>query len=319
MNQSFSRLATASIVAFLITSAANGQTQEPSTGQPAGGLSGDELMLDVQRRTAGHSTISARIRLRTDLLGEPLIGSGLYAQLRSSRGLLLRLELAVQVKNRQTSMKQVCDGRRLWIHRRMGQRESLGYVDLRQVEEVAQAAPQTLRARAMSSLLATGGLPKLLSQLQANFDFDAGSIEQATLGAMPVWRVNGSWRRESLALLAPDLVENAQPGVALDLRELPAHIPHGVTVTCGQDNLFPYRIAYQRTDTANSGTVAKPARPLVILEFIDVALGEELDPRQFDYRPGGVNIVDQTDIFIEGLGLARQAERPAQTGSGDRR
>ncbi len=284
---------------------ATAQTSEVSENQ----LSGNELIQDASRRTTGQSTVKARIRLRANLFGQPLIGSGTYAQLRSSRGLLLRLELAVQMGDRQTSVKQVCDGRHLWIHRRLGEVDSLSRVDLRRVEQAAQATPEPLRGDVMSSLLATGGLPKLMSQLQANFDFDTMPLRAGMLGDTAVWTVVGTWQPDALQQLLPDSRESIPEGET-GLHQLPPHVPHRVVVACGQDNLFPYRIEFNRLNEDHRSGGPPKDHAMMTLELLEVELGKELDPRQFNYNPGSAKFADQTDLFIQSLGLAARPDQP---------
>ena len=306
MKYTLSKLTLAGIAGMcLVAGSSAAQTAAaPTTTVPENQLSGKELMQDAARRTAGQSTVSARIRLRANLLGQPLIGSGTYAQLRSSRGLLLRLELAVQMGDQQTSVKQVCDDRHLWIHRRWGEVDSLSRVDLRRVEQAAQATPEPLRADVMSSLLATGGLPKLLSQLLANFDFDAAPPRARMVGDTAVWTVVGTWQPDALRQLLPDSQKWVPKGES-GLHQLPPHVPHRVVVTCGQDNLFPYRVEFNRVNEERRSAGQPGDHTIMTVELLEVELGKELDPRQFNYNPGNAKVADQTDLFIQSLGLAK--------------
>jgi hypothetical protein len=242
--------------------------------------------------------------LRTHLLGQQLVGSGSLVQLRSSRGLLLRMELRIPVGEQLTSVTQICDGRRLWILRRLADSEVLSYVELRHVEEAVKAAPDRMRADAASSVLASGGLPRLLRQLEANFDFDAAPLRQAALGDVPVWIAAGRWQPLRLVGFLPEQRQGIEAGEAPDLSKLPPHVPHFVTVTVGQDDLFPYRIAFLRQQ--EPGENQSQEEPLVVIEFFEVEIGAEVDPRQFDYDPGPMSAVDHTDLFIQSLGLSRK-------------
>ena len=110
---------------------------QQTAAQPAGDAKspeGQPLIQAAAKRIAEYKTISSRLRVRTDLMGQPLVGSGVYAQLASSAGLLVRMELAIQAGEQATSVRQISDGRDLWEHWRMAGVERVNHIDLRAVE-----------------------------------------------------------------------------------------------------------------------------------------------------------------------------------------
>ena len=258
---------------------------------------GQQLMRAAAQRTAQHVTIESQLRVRTDLMGQPLVGSGEYAQLRSSAGLLLRMELAIQAGEQATSVKQISDGRDLWEHWRMAGAERVNHIDLRRVEQALQQAPAGTAAVSTSANLATGGLPKLLLQLVANFEFDKAELRSGKVGEVPVWFVVGVWKPERLAAAAPQAVD----GDTISFQKLPVHLPHQVEVLLGRNDLFPYRITYQRWHAQDGKHVLRPA---VTTEFFEVAIDQPLDPTQFNYqKPSNLSVTDRTDAFIQSLGI----------------
>lgn len=267
----------------------NLKSEIPSNGQ--------QLMCDAAHRTAQHVTIESRLRIRTDLMGQPLVGSGEYAQLRSSAGLLLRMELAIQAGEQATSVKQISDGRDLWEHWRMAGTERVNHVDLRRVENALKQAPAGAATVATSANLASGGLPKLLHQLEQNFEFDKAEVQSGKVGQVPVWFAVGVWKPERLAAAAPQAVA----GDTISFEKLPVHLPHQVEVLIGKDDLFPYRVTYQRWHSQDGKHVLRPA---VTAEFFEVAIGTLLDPTQFNYqKPTNLSVADRTDAFIQSLGI----------------
>lgn len=305
-NSSIFALATTALLGW--NSVALGQTAAPPPeGAKAG--QGQQLVEAAIRRSAAHATVSAKLRIRTRLMEQLLVGSGEYAQLRSSNGLLLRLELSIQAGGKATSVKQVCDGRDLWMHWRLGDAEQLQHVDLARVERELADAPSALQARNPTATLATGGLPKLLTQLAENFDFGRAAPEAGELSNVAIWTAVGAWKPERLAALVPEACTDGKP----HLDRLPDQLPHQITIRFGQSDLFPYQLVFERWRVHGE---QRELVPMVIVEFYEVLLGGELDPRQFDYRPQQLNVVDRTESFLQTLGLpdakGRGSERNAK-------
>lgn len=293
MNFKLSNLALLSIAALCSTQTTQGFGQEAISSNPS---DGQTLIQRAAATTAQHVTIESRLRVRTDLMGQPLVGSGGYAQLRSSVGLLLRMELAIQTGEQATSVKQVSDGRDLWEHWRIGETERLNHVDLRRVQNAVKHAGGVVIG-ATSANLASGGLPKLLQQLEQNFDFSKAEVRSGKIADVPVWIAVGVWNPAQLAAAVPQ----AASGDEIAFDKLPAHLPHQVEILLGQKDLFPYRVTYHQWHKQDGKHVLKPA---VTTEFFEVAIGGELDPTQFHYqRPNHISVVDRTDAFIAALGI----------------
>ena len=258
------------------------------------------------RRSDALPSVEARLRLRTMLLGQPLLGTGQYAQLNSSAGVLLRMELAIQAGETTTSVTQVSDGKDLWEHWRLADKEHFHHVDLAHVARTLRGEESTAMSIGSTSSLASGGIPKLMTNLRESFDFSKTELAQSELGGIPVWVASGVWRLNKLAKVAPDSIEGNQ--VLMD--RLPAHIPHQVEITLGQQDLFPYRIAYRQW----RGSAGEPValQPMVTIEFFDVALGRQVDPTQFDFKkPENLVEVDRTEQYLRSLGVG-VARRPAR-------
>lgn len=267
------------------------------------------LVRRAASQTAKHVTIESRLRVRTDLLGQPLVGSGEYAQLESSGGVLLRMELAIQAGEQATSVKQLSDGRHLWEHWRIGDSERVNHVDLRRVRKALHEAGGV--AVGATSNLASGGLPKLLQQLEANFDFSQSKVRSGKLASVPVWSTAGTWKPARIASAAPEAVTGQQ----VELHRLPSHVPHRVELLIGQKDLFPYRVTYYRQHEVDGKRTWKP---VVTTEFFEVAIGESLDPTQFHYRqPTNLSVADRTDAFIHALGIRSPGE-PVKPGMATR-
>ena len=307
MNVSFSKLALLSVLALqVLISSVCAQSPSPSPVETAVAtqrVSGQALVQETARRLGSddYATVEAKMRVRTDLLGQPLVGSGRYAQLKSTTGLLLRMELAIQAGQQTTSIRHICDGSSLWEHWRIGENERVNQVDLKRVAKTLKQNPVPLSMT--SSNLASGGLPRLLSQLATNFDFDAGEVRSGKVGPkdgpnLDVWSVTGVWRSESLATAAPQAVAENK----IVLEKLPTHLPHQVELVIGQSDFFPYRVTYQKWERKEKQLVLIP---VVTTEFFEVRIGGALDPTQFQYaQPTHVHVADHTDVFLKSLGVA---------------
>ncbi len=264
--------------------------------------SGNRLMADAMAAVSTQTSIIAKIRQRTDLFGHELVGTGTYQQLGVGSDQRLRLELKVQVADRVTSLQQISDARFLWIRNDLGGDVQLSRIDLDKVRRALAKHEGKTAPNPGAQWPALGGLPKLLRGLNENFDF--GKPRRTQLSDIPVWTVEGTWRREKLAGLLPDQKDDILAGRPARLDELPEHLPDSVSVVLGQDDLFPYRIQYHR-HAAAGGAVdpSSPSKVIVSLELYEVLLGEPIDPLRFVYKPGDQLVADRTDRFLQSIGV----------------
>jgi hypothetical protein len=280
-------------------------------------------MADMLASVRGRDSISARIRQKIDVLGEKLVGTGSYLQ--QGRGELqkVRLELKIQVANQTTNLQQVCDGNFLWLQQDNLEKPTLTRIDVRRVREAA-FDQSGRRSRFDQIQLALCGLAKLIESLHENFEFKL--VQSDRLDGVPVWVVRGTWRPEALAETYPDpksaqaaaqgsTAENASgkslPPSAADLPpaktgKLPPHAPEVIVLLIGRDDLFPYRIEFRRRVEVDEKSPLRTdeTRPLLIMEWFEVALDTSLDERQFIYRPGDLEFTDGTKKLLERMGLA---------------
>ena len=248
------------------------------------------------------SSIAARVRLHADMFGNQMIGAGVYLQQGTGEGRETRLELKLPVGDRLATYQQICDGKYLWQLNDVNDKPQLTRID---VEHVKQASADGLMKRPSDSLAALlqGGLPKFVQNLRRSFAFV--HAEAGQLDTLPVWIVQGVWRPEALAPIAPELAKQAAEGRALDLNKLPAQMPEQVLLYLGQDDYFPYRIEYRRRPTKpgkNGAAASSSMSPILIIELYEVRLNGAIDPQQFVYQPSGIDMVDATEQTEKGLG-----------------
>ncbi len=249
-----------------------------------------------------------KLRQKARLFGQEVTGSGTYLQKQSPRGLLLRLDLKLQVGDQMSSLQQVCDGRFLWIRRDAANTVSVGRVDLERIRDAIRSSGRTSWVDASSNWLAVGGLAQLLAALGESFQFSAPQAVRTDKASL--WVVDGRWKPARLAELLPNQRDAILAGQAADPARLPPQLPTDVRVVLGQSDLMPYRIEYRRA--VPSGNTPPPeaaqTEPNVVLEILAIRRPQDLDPGLFAYEPGNQEVTDYTDLYVQALNLTPRAE-----------
>lgn len=254
------------------------------------------LLATAVRTLERRTSIAAKIRQEVNLFGKHLVGSGSYLEQRAGGKLRMRLELTLQVGDQTSSLVQVCDGKYLWTHRQLLGNTDLSRIDVSRARE-AQARAEKMPGKGGTGMLpGMGGLPKLLRALHASFDFT--DAQQGRWGKRKrlVWRLRGRWKTDRLVEILPSQKEAIEEGKPSELSQLPGHLPEQVILLLGQEDLFPYRVEYRRSDTAEG-------RPLVTMQLYDVVLDGPVDARRFIYNPGKAAFSDQTESYVKSLGV----------------
>ena len=269
-------------------------------------ISGQEVVARAAAQISRTPSLEAKIRQRVFLLGQELLGSGYYVQLRHRDGNQFRFDLRMQAGEQLTSFQHHNDGTYLWIRRDADGVQSLSRVSLERVAEAKRAAGQEPaigpNVAANSFNLGVGGLAQLLQGLDQHFAFGiAGTSE---IGGVPVWQVSGKWKRESLRMLLPQQADAIAAGAEPELNQLPQLVPHTVSLVLGRDTqipLFPYRVEFSRRDSETGRQ-----RLTLCMELHEVRLRPDLDARQFRFElEDEQRVEDETDAYLRKLGLAR--------------
>jgi hypothetical protein len=265
-------------------------------------------------------SVTARLRHQVLIGGQQLYGAGFYWQ--EGRGDELKIRLELQIAGQESRLLQVSNSRFQWLDRSLPTGRTISRVDLRQLRAVlaANKAREVRPGEASWSPAQTditinsGGLPRLLAALSENFTFLppqamrlVPALGQEPTGA-PYFAVVGHWRSEKLAAL----LELQQPTVdsqqSNSERQIPDRLPQEVLLLVDQVDLFPFRIEYRSIETRRTGDITGRAvpyqlstRPLVVLEFTEVAFDVPIAAGHFDYAPPHVDWVDHTATAIEKL------------------
>jgi hypothetical protein len=328
---------------FVARSTSESARSEPLPhSQPAGHGSpsvGDQLILQTAAQLERRDSVSARLRYQLFLGGQQLYGLGSYWQKGTGDELKVRLEM--QIAGQEANLLQVSNSRFLWVERRLPVGRTVTRLDLRHLRADALVSGSQLGdiqpgdaswTSSPPELVAhAGGLPSLLTALSESFQFrqpqtmrlatKSESGQQTT--SMPFFAVVGHWRKNKLSKLLASGTELGNAG------SIPARLPEEVLILVGQADLFPYRLEYRKLETPITADDAGPAipyqlsaRPMVVLEFTDVAFDVPTEPGQFNYTPGDAEWTDRTAVVLEKLRLARDrniAERGVTETAGARR
>src|SRR5262245_37117349 len=302
MKHRFAKLPRVGLAALMVIAAAvDGQCQEP-------GPSGQQLVADAAKRVAAEAAISAEMRFKIDAFGHELVGTGNYLQYGAETEKLVRMDLRMQVGDKLASVQEIRGEESYWVRREVPPAAPrLGRVDLRQRRKsLAQSSvPAGSDVLPQGDWIMLGGLARLVTALEQNFDFGAPRADELKFQAadgkalmkLPIWVVTGEWKRERLAELVAR--EVGKKGT------LPEQLPNRVEIVMGRTDdvlpLFPFRITYWRTGPAEKGSAEPPPpRELLTLELFNVSR-KRIDPREFQYQPGDQDVQNLTQFYVQRL------------------
>jgi hypothetical protein len=268
---------------------------------------GNDLLTQASTRLAAEPAISADLRYRIDAYGHELIGTGSYLQLASGASRLLKLELKMQVEGKPALLQEIRGEDFYWIRRDIPPNPPwLGRVNLRQLKSsLDPTLDNSSDVLPQGGWIVLGGLPRLLSSLANNFEFDAPRAEELehyaadgqTIESSPIWVLAGRWKPDRLKALTGN--GSAKPS------DLPEQLPDKVEVILGRTEklvlLFPYRVTYWRTPKADRAAArpgASESRKLLTLDLFNVTR-QDIDPGQFRFDAGDhQDILDLTASYI---------------------
>lgn len=251
-----------------------------------------------------HRSIEATMTERVELYGKQLVGTGRYLEERSEEGLRLRLELMFPVGTEPCVLLQVCNGRYFWRYEKFSGPAAVSRIDTARVAQALEEKGDLPQPGKIGNWPGLGGLPRLLRGLNAAFDFQR--IEETELGRLRAIRLQGSWKPERLARLLSGQNQAAKNANGSELDRLPPHVPHYVVLYLGKQHLFPCRIQYCR-NVKPPGPGLPPAKDIAIvtMDLPEVTFDAPIHPREFHYDPGPLQYVEETDRFLETLGLKK--------------
>lgn len=240
---------------------------------------------EAREKLINYQSVKAKI-VETVAIGERRFTmKGNYLQ---GDGLKLRLDYEVAVGTTTGKLIEVCDGQILWSHQVIGKEQRVNRRNVRQILEAAAAAEPTSETL-LHAELGLGGIPGLLASLQKSVQFEK-QWEQ-DFDSQPFLVIDGGWKAEQRAkFMGP----NADAKKAL-----PSFVPDRVRIYVQKDSKFPRRIMYlKRYDGATASQ--KSLRPMVTIDFVDVALNVPVDDAAFVFvLPENVERQDVTEEYLK--------------------
>lgn len=232
------------------------------------------------------------------------MGSGVYLQRESEQGTQIHFALSVKAGERLVSLLHVTDGRFLYLRDNLDDRLKVGRVDLQRLRRSGAGGggeSRLLDDRRRSTSIAPKSAGKLPS---------VGTAIRASRGACVGLGVYLDAQR--LAEIWPDAEQLCDASGKLMIDRLPEQFPDRIFLLVGQDDLFPYRIDYRRSQPADRlSRLAGDddvSRSIATMELFEVQFDAPLDPLLFAYRPGNdEKLEDRTDDYL--IRLKRNSAR----------
>jgi hypothetical protein len=248
-----------------------------------------------------HGSIKARVVEQISIMERSYKAEGRYLQKALKPGdWHMRLELVAKLGEAEGSLLEVCNGTILWTRTEIdpGGARRKDSKDRKEVQITRRNVAQILDAARKSgdfseqtetSLLTSfglGGLPALLAAIER--DMKLGAVKEETLHDRPVYLVQGTWTEA----MAARLRRPTQPGVP---GLMPPHVPDQVRVYLDKETGFPYRFVYLKKLPSR-----EVMKPMLTLDFVEVAINESIDSAEFEYEPPeGAQPIELTNSFIE--------------------
>jgi hypothetical protein len=219
---------------------------------------------------------------------------------------MFRLELRVQVGEEPKTLLTVCDGRYLWRCESYRGKGTAERIDLARASQARDGREDSTQLATIGQWPGLGGLPKLLRNLYDWFQF-LSAEEMKLPDGTPVVRLRGEWRPDRLAALMPNPEAALKSGAPLNAERLPQHLPHFAVLFLGRDDLFPFRIEYTRRLPPPSLRLEGPTESTIVaMDLFEVSLHVPFNPSRFTFSPGNLEYSDQTERFLERLGLKKR-------------
>jgi hypothetical protein len=255
------------------------------------------------------SSVSATVVETITLFEKTYKAEGKYLQKTSPRPneWNMRLELRVKLGDSAGSLLEVCDGEVLWTRtevdfgkkRERRERKEL-MLTRRNIAEIMSAARRLGDPKTETALIASaglGGLPALIAAIEQDMKFSP-EMKEETLRDRPVVVISGAWTDAYAAKL------RGPAGQAASL--LPAFVPDSVRVSIDRETGVPLQVLYLKKLPGR-----KFSRPLLTLDFLDVALNEPINSNEFDYEPpAGVTPAELTKDFVNAISGSESKSRP---------
>jgi outer membrane lipoprotein-sorting protein len=237
-------------------------------------------------------SIQARIRQRVVFSGRLIVGAGTYVQSGIGSEQRFRFESTLKGDTEQFVLQEISDGIVFWTYRKNStDAPSIERIDIRRVRSQLEKL-LNVKQRDMPAVSAyMGGIQRTLALVREWFLFTSATAE--LLDGVPVWKIDGRWNPEKLAVLLPDKAETIRSEQGLSPEAMPETMPHTVRLILGQRDLFPFRI-----ELFSLQKESHALEQMSLFELFDVRIGDPVDASAFVYRPAATGLIDYTESYV---------------------
>ncbi len=246
-------------------------------------------------------SVSARVRHLVRVDDMVLKGSGRYVQSGVGEDQRYRYEYRLSATDEEFEILDVCDGLFAWNFRRIGQNPpQVERIDVRRIRERLETLGIAHRQDQSAYL---GGVQRHLGLLRQYFRF--ASITSAVIDDVPVWLIEGTWDRDTLAWIVKEKAEAIKSEAGVAPNELPDGMPYSVRLSISKRELFPCRIEWLAVP-GKRPTSPAALQVVAMMELYDVRIGDPVDVSAFVYKPATEGLTDITDAYLPQVQPLRQ-------------
>ena len=246
-------------------------------------------------------SLSARVRHLVRVDDMVLKGSGRYVQSGVGEDQRYRYEYRLSATDEEFEILDVCDGLFAWNFRRIGQNPpQVERIDVRRIRERLETLGIAHRQDQSAYL---GGVQRHLGLLRQYFRF--ATITSAAIDDVPVWLIEGTWDRDTLAWIVKEKAEAIKSEAGVAPNELPDGMPYSVRLSISKRELFPCRIEWLAV-AGKRPTPPAALQVVAMMELYDVRIGDPVDVSAFVYKPATEGLTDITDAYMPQVQPLRQ-------------
>ncbi len=247
----------------------------------------------------------AQLDVQINLLNREFRGTGQYCQTGSGVP-QSRWDLTLGNPPGGLQLSQIFDGRFFYRLTIQGEERKLHYVDLYGARDLPVV--NTAGVAGPAGWLGVGGLPTMLEQLLATYEFEEPSEPELVRGTagqhLTLTRIRGRWSKAALRQLLRDQITPEVLAGEIQWERLPGQMPHAVELVVGSDeylDAFPYRLAFYQFHSAGEGEYR--VQPIFEVKLHHVEKREAIAPEQFRLSADGLNPVDDTKDYLNRVKL----------------
>jgi hypothetical protein len=301
-------------------------TESPAAADPEEQAKAAQQQLrDAITKVKTYKSISAKIQLNLNLVNYGFAGEGKYLVAPKNKMLY---EIVVQLPNTTGRLLEVCDGEILYTRHEIlpkgttlpdagkdkKEKEKNDKEKVKEKNKVDLLQPEvSVTRRNVTTILehlerqpdpnihqmwvvelGLGGLPALLASIDKAMVFK--SLKPDTVRGQKVTVIEGTWTRSQREVW----IQKGQ-------KELPQLVPDLARISIDQETGFPLRIVFLKPIPDSKGL-----RTMVSVDFLDVALNQPIDDKQFVYKYDGLAAQELTEAIIGQIQQAAQAAEQGQ-------